>query len=434
MPSQYNLPRTQDQWTQQDINLYNKLPFYLANLQTKYMTQWTTWNKLFGTQKWEPNMGTTMKGVRGEPTPIQAATFFPNNITTMPKKDVFSIRELSETANVKRHNFESPYFNFNPSFADFRRDQIGYAMKDIMNQTTQRSDQFIRSDVFQKSPFVMISGKPNTNNNDGFNGGDLVAAPTGDGNDDPTQSAKNTAWLQQAIAYVGNGGYDVGALSWRQIEKAQITLCDDMQAPPFEGIVNVPKDNETVKGKWILIGSNEAFTALSYDNYVLANRPLMMNLLNDEFKGIIGGNVAWKCERFPLRIQADGTFAAPQTWESDANAYNYGETVANPNYISAPFEVAFMMGAEAYRAIQVGPPPKEFAGGKMGADKFWKLQWNGEVRLTDQVLIDYGNGRFDLNKYGEFVQLYADMVYGQIPVSRRYLIPIIYRRRRVTTT
>jgi len=434
MPSYYNLPRPQQSFDQQSIDLYNKLPFYLALLECKYMPIWKTWEKLVGSIKWQPNMGNIMRGVRAEPTPIGRQFFLPNNITELPKKDVFTQLETKEEARVKRQNFFSQQINFNGPFADFRKDQIPAAMKDIAQQIGVTSDQFIRTDIWYKSPNIFISGKPNSNANDGFDGGEFIeGCPIADGNDAGTAAAsKTTAWAQVAVSYVGNGG-DTGALTYKVFHKIGTIPREDMQAPAFEAMANAPKDNETIKGKWVLVTSNEAFEALSFDNHILANRPLMMNLLNDDFSGVIGSHVAARIERFPLRIAADGTCPAPQTYETNPNAYNYGQTIVNPAYAQAPFEVAWMLGAEPYKAIQVGAPPKEFASGSMSADKFNSLNWNGEVRLNKDLLINYGNGVVDLNKFGEFVELMSDCVFGQIPVVRRYVIPIIFRRRRVQT-
>ena len=432
MPSQYNLPRTTAQWNQQDIALYNQLPFYLAYLESKYYPMWDTYAKLVGTIPWQQNQGPVLKGVRAEPTPVGRQMFFPNPIQQLPKKDVYSVREVSETAGVKRGTSESEQFNFNPSFADFRKDQIPFAMKDITTKNSINNDQFIRSFIFHRSPNVFISGKAATVAADGFAGNEFVSAPVGDGNDAGT-GGKSIAWLQAAIAYIGN---NLGNLGFTTISKVATILREDVQAPFYEGGGSMPGMNETLKGKYCLITSNEAYEYLSYDAFVLQNRPLMMNLLNSEFSGQIGAHTVVKCERFPLRMAADGTFPGPQVVQMQADAYNYGESVPNPAYVNAPFEWAFMFAAEPYRSIRVGPPPKAFTG-DMAEEDFNKLNWNGEVKLTNNLLIKYpdvgGQPQWDTNKYGEFVQLISSLVYGIIPVNRRYVVPILFRRVRVAT-
>lgn len=429
MPSTYNLPRTQGEWNQQDIELYNKLPFYLANLEAKYYPMWHVWDKFFGTMKWQANMGNILKGVRAEPTPVGRQEHIPNNINEAPLKDVHAVRETTEQARIKRHLYESEQFNFNPSFADFRRDQIGFNMKDLTRQIAVANDFFIRAAVFHKSPNVFISGKASVGSG-AFAGAELVSAPSGDPNTTAANSAKNTAWLQEAVSYVGNG---LGNCSFKVVKKVKSIMAEDIQAPYWEGSQNMPKPNEVLKGKYCFIGSNEAFEYFSFDEFILANRMLNQDLQTDEFSGAIGSHIVWKSERFPLRIASDGTLPAPQTLEGNSNAYNYGETLPNPAYVNAPFEVGFLVAADAYRSLTVGAPPAEFAGGKMTEESFNKLNWNGEVKLTNNILVNYGSGNVDTNKYGEFLQLIASTVHGIIAVNRRYVMPVIYRRVRVTT-
>lgn len=418
MPATYDLPRASELWNEQERNLYNKLPYYLANLNAKYFPIWNTWNKLMGKVQWSPNMGTTLRGVRAEPTPIGRQVFFPNAITGTPAKDRAEVREVTSDGLVYRHLFESPYMHFLPSFQDFRRDQVGFAMKDLAQQIAVANDQFIRTYVYYKSPKVLISGAATP----------VITAPTGYSSATAVD-AKTTAFHLSCIQAVGS---NKGNLSMKLLFNALNIMREDEQVPAWEGMVNTPKDNETIKGRYVIVGSNEAFSALTFDEHILQYKDTNMNLLNDEFKGVLFGSLVYKTERFPLRIAADGTIPVPQVWETNSGAANYGETVPNPAYVDAPFEVAFLMGAEPYRSINVGAPPKEFASGSMSEGKFSKLSWNGEVRITKDLLIDYGvtNGSrlYDTNKYGEFLQLISDVTHGAIAVNRRFVLPIIYRR------
>ena len=44
-------------WTEQERDLYNQLPIYLAKRQVEYIKEWDVWGKLLKPQKWTPNMG-----------------------------------------------------------------------------------------------------------------------------------------------------------------------------------------------------------------------------------------------------------------------------------------------------------------------------------------------------------------------------------------
>ena len=429
MPVEYNLPVASKQWSQQEVDRYNKPPFYLALQQVKQFPEWTVWNKLIGTTQWQPNMGNTMKGVIVEPSPISRTFFAPNPITQQAKKDVISQYERTNEALLYRHKFESPQFNFLPSFTDFRKKQINTASTDISRQITAADDIFARTYIFDMSPYVFISGKAK----DAEGAKELVTAPSGLSNDARTAGGKTTNWLQYAVSLVGN---NKGNLGLKVIKKALDIMTEDLQVPAWEGMVNTPKDNESIKGKYVLLGSNEAFSALTFDEHVLQYKPLGMNILNEEFAGSLFNKVVYKIERFPIRILADGTCPPPQRYEASPNAFNQYETIPNPDYTSAPFEVAFLMGANPYDKINVGPPPSEFAGGKISESKFNKLFWNGEVRITDNILVNYGTEAapvLDTNKYGEAMELISSVVYGILPVNKRYVFPIIYRRWRVET-
>ncbi len=158
-----------------------------------------------------------------------------------------------------------------------------------------------------------------------------------------------------------------------------------------------------------------------------------MNLLNSSFQGAIGPNIIFREEFYPLRFAEDGTMPAPEielllpdSGYSTPNATR--QTVINPAYASAPIGIAFLIGYNPYEQIDVGPPPSEFTGASINGKRFNQLTWNGEVRLTDNVLVNYGSNNLDTNKYGEFLQLIADTVLGIIGNTPRNVIPIVYRR------
>jgi len=431
MPSTYDLPKTPDIWDSQSTTLYNKLPYHLALMSSRLFPRWHVFNKLFGKRKWEANQGDTLKGVNAEFSPVGRQQFFPNAITAAaPNRDVHQTGERTEDAVVYRHQYETKYIRFNGSFADFRRQQIPHNMADLTQQIAIANDQFIRTMLFHYCPYVLLAGKSTTTTG-GYIGDDFVAAPSGIGNIAGT-AAKTTAWIQGAIAEIPAGAS--GALKFNLAKKAQTIATEDLQMPGFEQMQGMPSPNETIKGKLCWVGSNEAFEYFEHDANVLALRSNDKDYTGEDFSGLIGSKGVWKTERFPLRIDAGGEFPAPQIENAVGGTFNLGETIPNPAYVDAPFEVAFCIGGGAYESIDVGAPPKEFGTGRMDARKFSQLRWNGEVRLTSDFLVNYGTAGtpvLETNKYGEFVQLIADTVHGILPVNRRHAFAVIFRRTRV---
>ena len=66
----------------------------------------------------------------------------------------------------------------------------------------------------------------------------------------------------------------------------------------------------------------------------------------------------------------------------------------------------------------------------MSGEKFYSLRWNGEVRLTDQLLITNPDGSVELNDFGENLQLKASLTHGAIMTERRFAFPMIIARSR----
>ena len=431
MPATWNLPRSSNLWDQQDKDQYHRLPVWMAMQQTKKIPYWSRWKQKYGTIKWQANMGDIMQGIIAENSPVNVQKHTPKNVTEVPLKTVVRHFERSNTARVKRHLFESPLFHFLPSFRDFRKRQLKFASEDLTRQIGIAYDMFVRWQALQQARYVYVCANATAGE------GPLLEAAFGEATD--TTEPKDTSWFGAMADKIGP---DTGFLDFRTICAVRQAAREDLMIPPWEGMTaGGPKENETVKGKFILTGGSEIYEAMTFDTHVLNTRPLALDLLHEEFKGIISGNIAFLAERYPLRFSVTpgtgaATFPAPElekTVTDSVSGVTVGqpdkyETVPNPDYVNAGFGVAFFEGHQPFESIDVGPPPSEFTNGSISMKRFNKLNWNGEVRITDDVLVNYGSNNLDTNKYGEYLQLIADTVLGIIPNTPRYIIPVIYRR------
>lgn len=418
-------------WNEAQRDLYHHMPFYLAEMQVNHRKKWSTWPKLCGKIPWQPNMGEVMKAVRKEPSPVIRQHAFPRELSAAATKDIMDVRETSNITTVKHHKFESPIFQFYPSFRDFMKNHVEVHSKDILEKQQVFEDMFLRSSVFNYAPFVFLPDAA---------AGILTLAPSEPGTDDGaggSATGKTAAWLQANLPLIGNPGN----LSLTTINLMSTIMANDLGIPQYSGSNN----NNDVSGqglgeKFILITSAEAYNQFFFDPWMLAHKNCYLDVVTDGFKGNLWGQVTCKLERYPMRIAADGSFPAPETrvvgaaHEHDENAaapYNVGETIPNPTYTSAPYEVAFLCGESGYDAVTVGPPPKVFAGNGM-PDGFGKMQWNGEIILTKNFLIPCvdaaGVTVYETNAYGEFIRFISHATYGIMPKQRRNFIPIIFKR------
>lgn len=430
MPSQYDLPVYSQAGSIEDVNKYNKLDFYFATMQAKLFPIWSTYNKLYGKIPWTANQGPIMKGVEAVMPPVGRQFFYPNPVTQQANKDVIEMRERTEQCYVQRHKFESRLFSFLPAFQDFRANQIDPNIEAITAQmAVAGDDMFIRSVMLAKSPFLFIVGNKAPDAT-AYNP-ELCSVPTVPSGTPITAAStpKNAAFWMAQIAKVGKDGLPLSAIS-RMI----MTMREDLRAPFFEAAQNVPKDNEIIKGKYVFTGAMNEFEMFMWDADLAKFKSLNWNIYEDGFYGSPFQTLTYKPERYPLYLKADGTFPVPELTNDN------GDTIPNPDYTNpdvSPYAIGFIHGADGYKTLKVGPPPKAFAGKGMSVDQFNGMNWNGEVQLTRNVVVAYqdvdGNTIYDTNKYGEYLQLISSLTMGCLPVRARNAIPVLYKRTRPIT-
>jgi len=442
---------------------FKKLSFYLARNEVAQFPKWNTYDSLFGSIKWQPNMGDTLNGLTATPSPVERITFAPNTLDSFPAKDQFKIGERYETAKLGAHRFESHRFRFLSNFEAFWRDQLQYAHKDIVRQIALANNIFTRTLMWYQTPDVYICNKGLSSQ---LTLGSNIAKRAFTGDDvrlvDNAADAITTTTSHGGSATITNSGGEVyrnefahgatnvaASLTLKDIYKAMLHLQEDVQAPTFDRLQNQPKNSEFIKGKYVLICSTEAWSSLMWDADLKAgddgNARLgsaNLSLVSDGFAGDLFGKVTAKFDPYPLRFTDDGSLLAPQTVDSGTHKVipnsNYTAISSTSSDTTASCEIAFLVGADAFKTIAVGPPPKEFASKNMSAKKFYSMKWNGEVTLTDQFLIPNSGtalsdtGTQDLNVYGDYLKFISQAVFGGIPGDARHCLPIIYRRRRTT--
>jgi len=395
---------------------------------------------LFGSIPWEENMGSTMEAVTPQRTPVGRSFFFPNAITTQSNKDIYQVTESNEQAILYKHKYGSYVFNFIPSFQAFWDRYIQFNSNDVVKQIALSNNQFIETQMWQQSTYVYLCGT-----------GLVSGAPIGQMNAAYTApNSKTATWLTSITMGTGGNTGAIQNIRIRDLIRALQNLQDDLGAPQFNGVMNMPKDNEGLKGKYVLFCGSEDFYNFTTDPDVLNKlnglAPCDLNLVFGAFKGsFFGGQLTTKIKKYPVRFStsnivdgggnilwAAGTPIDPEIFDPIDNKWK-----PNPFYtslITAPLSIGWLLGDNFIKTLKVGPPPKEFSTKNMDGAKFYALRWNGEVRLTDQILITNPDGTIELNDFGENLQLRGTLTHGAIPCERRFGFPIIIKRSRCSLT
>ena len=138
---------------------FKSLSYYLAKNEVALYPKWNVYDTLYGSIKWQPNMGSTLTGTTPTPSPVLRMTFMPEVLTAYPKKAQFTVGERTEDASLGMHRFESNRFRFLSNFESFWRDHLSYAQSDIVRQIQTANNVFIRTLMYYQAPDLYISGK-----------------------------------------------------------------------------------------------------------------------------------------------------------------------------------------------------------------------------------------------------------------------------------
>ena len=157
-------------WTQDDVDYYNKLPYYFVKATGAWQKQWETWSKLLTTVPWTPNVGDTMREVGVEPSPVLRQQAFPSLLKVTPSADIVHVKERTTDAQLYRHRFITAHFNFLPAFQDFIGNKVAPSRENLNKQISVYTETFYRTHMFHFSPYVYVANVG------------LISAPSAAGN------------------------------------------------------------------------------------------------------------------------------------------------------------------------------------------------------------------------------------------------------------
>ena len=411
-------------WTQDDVDYYNKLPYYFVKATGAWQKQWETWSKLLTTVPWTPNVGDTMREVGVEPSPVLRQQAFPSLLKVTPSADIVHVKERTTDAQLYRHRFITAHFNFLPAFQDFIGNKVAPSRENLNKQISVYTETFYRTHMFHFSPYVYVANVG------------LISAPSAAGNAAGT-TGKTNAWLAANVL-----NKTIGPLTFKDLYSALNDFEQVVGATPYEGTQMPDGTSSPLNDKFCLVGQSEVWNSFIDDPWVKENRPLNLNILTQGFYGDIFGRIRFRHEKYGIRIkvaEADFTpsFPAPETIELNAASANYLRTMPNVDYAAnSQIGVCWLVGGPSYQIIEVGPPPSMFAStdvnGLLGMD------WNGKVQMTKNFLVpcvdSAGNIQMDTNSWGEFLRLQAQTVMGIVGFNKFNVMPIFYRRKTTIST
>lgn len=417
MPSTFNLPPPAP-LGEIDRRRFSALPVWMVKQELKYYAQWQVYNTLFPSMPWKANSGDVVVSVTPNMSPLGSQTHRPRRMLDQPNIDTHETTEFNQQGTIRRHRYKSGIFHWQPEFTDFVTNQLDHATKDLTRQIGLRDEMFIRDQLVAHAEHVYVVGH-------GF----LDNVPSGEAVE---TSPKTADFWANAISKIGAEAG--GALDFKTMCQIRDMACGDLNLPFWEGGEGRPKDNELLKGRYLLIGGEEGYSRLTYDPSVTAHRPLALDLLHSRFKGVISENVVYRGERYPLRFFNDGTLP-PLEIEQERPSVQFGakaniRPVPHPDYVNAGVTASIFLAADPIKTIKVGPPPSQFTSSKVKMADINNLNWNGQITATKNLLVTYPDGTVEPNTWGDNIQLIAQTTHGAMPIDPRNIIVVLHRRDR----
>lgn len=409
-------------WEPYQKDLYQQLPLALEKYDQTFRKPMANWKKMFKTFSWEPNAGLEQKLVIAEPSPIQRQHAFGDDFFGQPTIDRPLLGERVTPKKIYQKAFQAGPFQWTSSYKDFVLGKVKDHYKMLVRDQEYFSLLFLRSFMLHQSPQILFAnaaaggGIPAGGFDDG--------CPLGDGNEAGT-SGKTDDYLKMGAKLMTSSGN----MSISNLQYALDILSNDLGAQPYQS--GSAKDDTSMNDKFLLLTSGEAYSQLINDPYYRENRPESEDPMRQGFRGpICGGRVMASFHDLPLRFSVATAQNGALTWPTPEitvvtpGAHNYGQTIRNPAYAKADYEIAFLCGQSGYGQVSTGAPPAEFRQAGM--------EWNGAPKLITDFLIPQsgapGDVQFNFEK--KWVMWWANATFGAVKVDGRQVLPIVFKRTR----
>lgn len=410
-----------ERWTPLDREAYFRLPYFVREVSASYHDGYRpAWDPILGRVKWTPNSGDEMLMLDLIRSPESRQVAQPARLKDEAKVDVNKMSESTNRAFLRHHEFMTPTFRFEHDFVQFISGKVRRHLIDLEERMRWYREAFYRFNIWAMSPYVYVCGHG------------LIEAPVGELDEAMTSSnGKNLDWFVEEVA-----PKCTETLGFKHIYEILAIACDDLYMTPFAKGMGTARDSELLDDRFLVMGAEEIWRNLINDPWFKENRTIDWNVVTKAYRGDFFGRVRFRSESRPLRFlvkeQGQSRIAElPPLEHIKINGPLAGRPLPSPDYAQkAQYSVAWWIGGEHYQAIQVGPPPADFA--KAPDDMKRGLEWNGRPFLSGNILIEkkdsQGNTVYLPNIHNEWVQGHAKLVMGIGGFNPQNILPIVYLR------